>query len=217
VIGRHVASLVPDGATLQVGIGGIADAIVERLDRPVRIWSGLVSDNLVDLEQRGLLEGTATATYLWGGAGLISLAMAGRVRVVPVEESHDIGALTGLASFVAVNTAIEVGLDGSINVERSGGRVVGGIGGHPDFCAAAALGRQGLSVIALRSQHSGRSTIQPRVEVVSTSRSDVDMVVTEHGIADLRGIGDPDRARRLIEVAAPEHRDDLRHSLLPTS
>ncbi|MCU1455133.1 MAG: putative acetyl-CoA hydrolase/transferase [Acidimicrobiales bacterium] len=212
-IGAHVRSLLPEGATLQLGIGGIADAVLGQLDRPVTIWSGLVSDGLVDLDERGLLEGTATTTYVWGGSRLLDLAAAGRLRVVPVEQSHDLGALRSLQRFVTVNAAVEVALDGSVNVERSGGRVVGGIGGHADFCAAAALGRDALSVVAVRAEHAGRSTIQRRVEVVSTGRSDVDVVVTEHGIADLRGLGDTERAERLIAVAAPHHRDGLRSTL----
>jgi acyl-CoA hydrolase len=84
------------------------------------------------------------------------------------------------------------------------------VGGHPDFCAGAVRSRGGVSVVAFRSTNrTGHSSIVPQVELVSTPRCDVSVVVTEHGIADLRGVGDTERARRLIAVAAPEHREQL--------
>jgi acyl-CoA hydrolase len=95
-------------------------------------------------------------------------------------------------------------------VERIGSRLVAGIGGHADFSAAAAHSKGGMSVIALRSTtRSGASTIVTRVDVVSTPRCDVDVVVTEHGIADLRGVDDDGRALRLAAIAAPVHRERL--------
>ncbi|HEX5587302.1 MAG TPA: acetyl-CoA hydrolase/transferase C-terminal domain-containing protein, partial [Acidimicrobiia bacterium] len=107
-------------------------------------------------------------------------------------------------------TALQVGLDGSVNVERVGGRLITGIGGHPDFSAGASGSTGGLSLIALRSTtRGGTSTIVATPEVVSTPRCDIEVVVTEHGIADLRGADDDERARRLVAVAAPEHRSSL--------
>jgi acyl-CoA hydrolase len=127
-----------------------------------------------------------------------------------VEESHDLGRVAAIERFIGCNTALQVGLDGSVNVERVGGRLVAGIGGHADFCAAATRSCGGLSIVALRSTTKrGASTIVPRVEVVSTPRCDVEIVITEHGIADLRGVGDHERAHRLTMIAAPEHRDAL--------
>ena len=96
-----------------------------------------------------------------------------------------------------------------MNVERIGGDVVGGVGGHPDFARGASACPDGLSVVLLRSQHRGRSTIVPTPEVVTTARTDVDLVVTEHGVADLRGRSDVERARLLVEIAHPDHRDGL--------
>ena len=112
---------------------------------------------------------------------------------------------------MACNTALQVGLDGAVNVERVGGVQVAGIGGHADFCAGASRAPGGLSVIALRSTTRGGGVDgRPRVEVVTTPRCDIDVVVTEHGVADLRGVDDEERAQRLVEVAAPEHRAELR-------
>ena len=209
-VGRNVASILPDEPTLQLGPGGIAEAIVASVDRPVHIWSGLLTDAMADLDGRGLLLGTVTAGYTWGGEPIARLARAGRLALEPVEVTHDIVRASQIPRFVACNTALQVGLDGSVNVERIGERIVAGIGGHADFSAAASAAVSGLSVIALRSTtRSGASTIVRQVDVVSTPRCDVDIVVTEHGVADLRGLDDDQRAARMLAVAAPEHRGQL--------
>lgn len=208
-IGRTVASLLPSGATIQYGPGGIGTAIVDSLEAPVGVWTGLATGSLVRLVERGMLREPATAGYIYGGPEVVSLAESGAVRLRPVQEIHDIGHVTQIPDFVAINTAIEVALDGSVNVEEFAGRVVAGVGGHADFCAAASYNQTGLSIIALKSQHRGRSTIVPSVSAVSTARIDVDLVVTEHGVADLRGQGLDERARRLVSVADPAHREEL--------
>lgn len=209
-VGRNVVSVLPEEPTLQLGPGGIAEAIVAGIERPVRVWSGLVTDAMAELDERGLLSGSITAAYAWGGKPVAELAAAGKLRLVPVEETHDLTRVSAIDRFVGCNTALQVGLDGAVNVERVGGRYVAGIGGHADFCAAAVRSAGGVSVIALRSTTGrGASTIVPTVEVVSTPRCDVEVVVTEHGVADLRGVDDDERARRLLAIAAPEHRDAL--------
>ena len=206
-IAAHVVASLPDEPTLQFGPGGIAEAIIAALDRPVRIWSGLVTEALADLHERRMLLGTATAAYAWGGPRIAELAQTGVLTLLSVEETHDLGRIAAIDRFVGCNTALQVGLDGSVNVERVGGRLVAGIGGHADFCAAASLSAGGLSVIALPSTtRTGASTIVPVVETISTPRCDVELVVTEHGVADLRGVDDADRAQRIAAVAAPEHR-----------
>jgi acyl-CoA hydrolase len=208
-IGAAVAALIPPGATVQFGLGTICDVAAARLDVGVRIRSGMVTDTLVHLNRRGLLLDRAEATYAWGGDDLAALSAAGRLRLVPSDLSHDIDRLAGFELFTAVNSALEVGLDGAVNVEVLDGRPVAGIGGHADFCAAAAQSDGGLSIVALPATRRGRSTIVPAVEKVSTPGTDVHLVVTEHGLADLRGSDDDERRRRLIAVAAPEFRDSL--------
>ena len=213
-VGRNVVSILPDEPTLQLGPGGIAEAIVTCVDRPVGIWSGLLTDAMADLGRRGLLQGTVTAGYTWGSEPIERLARAGRLALEPIEVTHDIVAVSRIPRFVACNTALQVGLDGAVNVERVGGRVVAGIGGHADFSAAASRCVDGLSVIALRAtDRTGGSTIVPRVDVVSTPRSDVDVVVTEYGVADLRDLDDGERATRLLAIVAPQHRDQLASDL----
>ncbi|MGH9054941.1 MAG: acetyl-CoA hydrolase/transferase C-terminal domain-containing protein [Acidimicrobiales bacterium] len=209
-IGENVAGLVPPGATVQWGPGAIGASVVAALQSPVRVRSGLVTDELVALDERGLLLGTAETAYLWGGPALRRLAAEGRLLLRGVEVIHDLSAISAIEGFVAINTALQVGLDGAANVEVVDGRVVAGAGGHPDFAVGAARSPGGLSVVALASvDRAGRSTIVARPEVVSTPRSDVDVVVTEHGVADLRHASMAERAVRLIAVAAPEHREPL--------
>ncbi len=216
-IGELVVSLIPNQATIQHGPGHISEAMVAAIDRPVRVWSGNVRDALVELSERGLLVGQATAAYLWGGPRLHELAAQGLVRLRGVEETHDAGALALIDRFVTVNTALEVGLDGSINIERVGNRMVAGIGGHADFCAAGSTSTGGLSIIALRASRKGRSTIVPIVERTSTARSNVDVVVTEHGIADLRGLDYAARARALLAICEPALRTGLERSVAAVS
>jgi acyl-CoA hydrolase len=209
-IGELVASLIPEGATVQWGPGVIGASVVASLSRPVRVLSGLVTDELVSLDAAGLLEGTAEAAYTWGGPALRAMVETGRLRLCGIEQTHDVTAISAIAKFVAVNTALQVGLDGAANVETVGGRVVSGAGGHPDFAVGASRSPGGISIVALPSTAGGRSTIVSVPERVSTPRSDVDVIVTEHGIADLRGLDDRERTDRIIGVAAPEHRLELR-------
>jgi acyl-CoA hydrolase len=208
-IARRVAGLLPEEPTLQFGPSPITEGVLRVLDRPAHVWSGLVTEAVLDLRARGLLLSPAVGTHLWGDQALDRAALDGWVGTRPVDETHDPGRLASIPRYVALNTAVQVGLDGSVNVERAGRRYVAGMGGHPDFAAGAARSPGGLSVIALRSEHRGRSTIVPSVDVVTTPRTDVDLVVTEHGVADLRGADDADRARRLVAVAAPAHREAL--------
>jgi acyl-CoA hydrolase len=201
-IGAHVASLVPEGATVQFGPGGIGEGIARALQAPVRIRSGLLTDAMASLHPRGLLAAPAVAAYTWGGQPILDLADAGMLELVPVAVTNDSRAIAALPRFVACNTALQVGLDGAVNIERVGDRIITGIGGHADFCAGASRSPGGLSVIAVRSTAGdGSPTIVERPDVVSTPRCDVDVVVTEHGIADLRGRSDVERAALLRALA----------------
>lgn len=209
-IGALVASLLPEEPTLQFGPGGIGEGVAGALSRPVRILSGLVTNSMADLHQRGLLLEPIVAAYAWGGEPIRRLAAAGMLRLSSPTVTHDLSKLSALPNFVGCNTALQVGLDAAVNVERVGQRIIAAIGGHADYCAGASRSVRGMSIIAVRSTAAnGSSTIVPSVDVVSTARSDIDVVVTEHGIADVRGIDDDERARRLIAIAAPEHREAL--------
>lgn len=206
-IGTLVSGLLPAEPTLQFGVGGVGDAIAACVTSPVRVWSGLATDAVAMLDRRGLLLEPAVAAYAWGGAPLAELARRGMLRLTSTTETHDIGRLSAIPHFVACNTAVQIGLDGAVNVERVGDRTIAGVGGHADFCFGASLSAGGISVIAARSTApNGSSSIVPTVDWVSTPRTDVDVVVTEHGVADLRDASFRDRTRLLIGVASPTHR-----------
>jgi hypothetical protein len=190
---RHV----PDNARLQYGPGQLGTALLTRTAVPLQIDTGLLTDAVVDLDRRGLLAGTPSASYLMGGDELYDWA-DGRHILRGIEYTHDVARLAHGDPFVAVNTAIEIDPFGQVNVEGIGDKVVGGIGGHPDYCAAGAMSRSGLSIIAVPSKTNGRSPLVERLSrPASTPAYDIDLIVTESGHADLRGV-DWSRRRQLI-------------------
>ena len=196
-IAAHVVRLIPAGARVQVGPGRLGAAILGAIETPVEVDSGLLPDAVVDLDERGLLLATPVATYLAGSRRLYDWA-DGRPILQPVEWTHDPGRLGSGSPFIALNTALEIDLQGQVNAEAIGGSTVGGIGGHPDFAGAATRSRRGLSVIALASSHAGTPTLVSRLSrPVTTASHDVDIVVTERGVADLRGLSRPERTAAL--------------------
>jgi acyl-CoA hydrolase len=154
------------------------------------------------------------------GTALGSTSMYDRLPGFPVEfraasYTHHPAVLASLRSLVSINSAIEVDLLGQVGAELRRGVHIGAVGGQVDFSRAASL-TGARSIIALRSETGGRSTISPvlREGVVTTARADVDAVVTEHGVAMLTGCTVAQRARRLIAVAAPRFREELDRSLV---
>lgn len=133
------------------------------------------------------------------------------LRIDGSDYVHAAPVLAGLKRLVALNSAIEVDLTGQINAEVAGARYVGAIGGQPDFLRGAAVSDGGVPVIALASTARGVSRIVPRIAsgVVTTPRSDAGVIVTEHGVADLRGQSLGERVRRMIAIADPAARDSL--------
>lgn len=195
----NVLRYVPAGASLQYGPGQLGTALLERVSVPVHIETGLLTDGVMDLERRGLLLGEPSATYLLGSADLYRWA-DGRSILRGIGYTHDISRLRERA-FIAVNTAIEIDPVGQINCEGTGEKIVGGIGGHPDFCAAARASRDGLSIIAVPSRTNDHS---PLVEALSrpasTPAHDVDIILTESGAADLRGLDWPARRASITQL-----------------
>jgi hypothetical protein len=198
-IARRVALLIPEGARLQVGPSPVGDALLRRLTVPVAIDSGLLPESVTDLASRGLLIGDPVATYLAGGPRLYEWA-DGRPVLHSIEYTHDPGRLSA-GPFIAVNTAIEIDFDGQVNVEGTASAVLGGIGGHADYAAAAARSVGGLSVITVTTRHNGKPTLVSQLSrPVSTPSQDIDIVVTERGEADLRGLSRPERHAALSEL-----------------
>ncbi|BBY83735.1 acetyl-CoA hydrolase [Mycolicibacterium pulveris] len=192
-----VLKFIPAGARLQYGPGSVGTALLRRAQVPLRIDTGMLTDAVVDLDRRGLLEGTPSATYLAGTDKLYRWA-DDRAILRGIEFTHD---QTRLAHddgpFIAVNTAVEIDPVGQVNVEGIGADVIGGIGGHPDFCAAARISHGGLSIIAVRSA-TGRAPLVPELSrPVSTSAHTIDLIVTESGHVDLR-TADWSERRKLV-------------------
>jgi hypothetical protein len=192
-----VLRFVPAGARLQYGPGQLGTALLRRAPVPLRVDTGLLTDAVVDIDKRGMLIDMPSATYLFGTQELYDWA-DGKPILRGVDYTHDLTRLSRGESLIAVNTAIEIDPFGQINVEGRGEKVVGGIGGHPDYCAAARMSRGGLSIIAVPTTVDGNSPLVDRLSrPASTPAHDVDLIVTESGHADLRG-ADWSQRRRLI-------------------
>lgn len=220
-IGRHVAGLIEDGATLQVGIGTIPDAVLARLAdrRDLGLHTGAMGDGAATLWETGAITnarksidvGIGVTGTLMGGERIRRLAHRNpALELRGTDEIHGPGVLGRIERFVALNSAIEVDLTGQVNSEMAGGRYLGGIGGIVDFLRAAGASRGGVPIIALPSTGGGRSRLVPSLSgPVTVARSDACVIVTEYGVADLRGVSLRDRPARLIAIAHPDHREDL--------
>ncbi|MDA9404981.1 acetyl-CoA hydrolase/transferase family protein [Bradyrhizobium sp. CCBAU 45389] len=220
-IAAHAANLISDGSTLQFGVGRIPDAILSSLShvRNLGIHSGLINDAVVDLIERGAVTnaekgmdaGITVTNQVIGSQRLYRFVHENKaVAVRPTSYTHGQNVLARIDRLVAINSALQVGLDGSVNSETLNGVAVGAIGGQLDFVRGANASRGGRAIIALPATASdGTSRIVANVETVTTPRADVDAIVTEWGIAELRGCGLAERARRMIAIAAPGHRDAL--------
>jgi acetyl-CoA hydrolase len=222
-IADHVAEIVPDGATVQVGIGAVPEAIVAGLagHRDLGVHSLLV-DSMLPLLERGVITGARNRRHpgcldlgeIMGTEPLFRWAHENaQVWMEPSTTIHDPAIVAGLERFVSVNSAIEIDLTGQVNAEALGGRQVAGIGGQFDFVAGAALGG-GRAVIArpATDPQGEVSRIVARLEAgtpVTTPRHLVDCVVTEFGRAQLRGLSDVARARELTRIAHPRFREGL--------
>ncbi|MGX9963951.1 acetyl-CoA hydrolase/transferase family protein [Roseomonas sp. F4] len=215
-LARHVAGLVRDGATVQLGLGAVAGAVLAELrdHRRLRYHAGMISDGVMALFDSGALT-QATAGVALGSQALYGrLAEAPHIAFRPVSETHDGASLAAIPGLAAVNSAVEVDLFGQVNSEMIEGRQVSAQGGVADFVRGARRSAGGLAVIALLSSGRGGTVtrIVPRLAPgtpVSITRADVDVVVTEHGVAELRHADIDRRADRLIAIAAPQFRDRL--------
>jgi hypothetical protein len=192
-----VLRMLPEGARIQYGPGQLGTALLRRTQVPLHIDTGLLTDAVVDLDRRGLLAGTPSATYLLGSDSLYDWA-DGRSILHGLDYTHDLTRLSRGAPLVAVNTAVEIDQYGQINVEGLRDKVIGGIGGHPDYCAAARMSRGGLSIIAVPTRVNGRSPLVDQLSrPASTPAHDVDVIATESGHVDLRA-ADWSQRRALI-------------------
>jgi acyl-CoA hydrolase len=220
-IAARAAGLIADGATLQIGIGSLPAAILGALSdhRRLGVHSGSLFDPVVDLLQSGVIDnsskgiddGLTIAGTLLGTRKLFAFADHNRrIQMRSASYTHDSELLGRLNKFVAINSAIEVDLTGQVNAELADGRYLGAVGGAVDFIRGAQRSRGGLAITALRSRAGGKAKIVAQLSgPVSTSRADTGIVVTEHGIADLRGQPLKERIKRMIAIAHPDDHDAL--------
>jgi acetyl-CoA hydrolase len=220
-IARHVAGLIEDGATLQFGVGALTDAITAELagHRHLGVHSGLLPDGLAGLMAGGVVtgerktvdRGVAVGGLLLGGRALFDYADGNRaIELRPTSYTHDPGVLAAQHCYVALNSALEVDLTGQVNAEVARGRYIGAVGGAADFLRGAARSRGGIPVVMLPATAGTASRIVTELSgPVSTARGDAGVVVTEHGVADLRGLPLRERAERMIAIAEPGSRAEL--------
>lgn len=224
-IGHLVASLIDDGATLQLGLGGIPEAVLARLTdrRDLGIHSGQIGDTVAGLMEAGIITnrrksvdaGVTVTGLLMGSERLFRYAHRNpAIEVRETGRTHDPAVLAAQERFVAINSAVEVDLTGQVNAEVVRGSYVGAVGGAMDFLRGAARSRGGLPVVALPSTAGPAGRIVARLSgPVSTPRADAGVVVTEYGIADLRGLPLRQRRERMLALAHPDHRPGLETSI----
>ncbi len=186
-IAEHVARVIPDDARLQFAPGALGSAVIDAVTKPVLIDTGILTEAVVALDERGLLAATPMSGYAVGSDAIFDW-IDGRLILERAEVTHGAGRLREAPPLVAVNTALEIDLDGQVNVEAFSGSAVAGIGGQPDYMAAACASLGGLSILAVPTTHGEKSTLVDELSTpASTASHDIEIVVTENGIADLRG------------------------------
>jgi acyl-CoA hydrolase len=214
-IAEHVAALVRDGDTIQIGVGALPEAITRALaDRAeLGVHSGMITDGVLDLIEAGVVtnrrkprDERLTVTGAALGSERLFEAVGERedIYFAPVSYTHTPATLADVGRLCAINSAVEIDLHGQVGAEAAGERLLGAVGGQVDFLRAAA-GGGGTAIVALPAQRIVTRLSGP----VSTSRSDVDWVVTEHGARSLRGLTDAERREALLELAGPERADEL--------
>jgi acyl-CoA hydrolase len=223
-IAEIVAGFIPDRATIQLGIGSLPVAVCRALSghRELGLHSGVVSDALVPLVEAGVITnahkgidaGLSVTGALFGSRVLFDFASGNPALAMrSADYTHNIVTLAGISRLFSVNSALEVDVTGQVNAELAGGRYLGAVGGQADFVRGAIASPGGRSIIALpaTTPDGTRSRIVLSLEgrPVTTARGDVDAVITEFGIAELRGCSFSERARRLAAIAHPDFRADL--------
>lgn len=224
-IAQYIAELIPDGATLQTGIGAIPDAVLGYLEghQHLGVHTELFSDGVIDLvnkgiitnERKGIHNGKIVAGFMLGTQALYDFVHDNPlVELHPTEYVNDPFIIAQNQKMVAINSAIAVDLTGQVCADSIGGRFYSGVGGQVDFIRGAARSHQGVPIIALPSTAKNGSLSRIVAHHlpgagITTSRNDVHYVVTEFGIAELYGKSVRERARQLIEIAHPDFREEL--------
>ncbi len=226
-LAKHVASLIPDGATLQIGLGKMPDAVLTQLKakNDLGVHTELFGDGVMELTKIGVINnirkkinrGKILATFAEGSSEFFGWLHEAPVELEVVDYSNDPFVIMQNDNVIAINGALEVDITGQVNAESSGTLQIAGVGGQNDFAMGAARSKGGKFIIAMLSASGkGGKTFSKIVSAmkagsgVSTSRALADYVVTEFGVAQLKGKTMAERSRSLIEIAHPDFRDQLK-------
>lgn len=225
LIGEHCASLIEDGSTLQLGIGAIPDAVLLFLKdkKDLGIHSEMISDGVVELYEAGVITnkmktlhpGKMIVTFLMGTERLYDFVNNNpEIEMYPVDYVNDPCVIMQNYKMVSINSCIQVDLMGQVVSDTVGKKQFSGVGGQVDFVRGTSMAKDGKSIIAMPST-AAKGRVSRIVSIidegaaVTTSRNDVHYVVTEYGVADLKGKTLKDRGRALINIAHPDFRDEL--------
>lgn len=224
-VGQHIAEMIPDGATLQMGIGSIPDAVLQNLGghKDLGVHTELFSDGVIEMVEAGVITcarksfhpGKIVAGFLFGSQPLYEFVHNNPIiEMHPTDYVNDPFNIAQNDNMVAINSALQVDLTGQVCADSIGPRIYSGVGGQLDFIRGAARSKGGLPIIAFLStaKNDTISRIVPMLAKgagVVTTRNDVHYVVTEYGVASLYGKTIRQRARELIGIAHPEYRDHL--------
>lgn len=222
-IASHAAAYIEDGSVIQTGVGSVPDAILRQLHdrRDLGVHSGMLGDGLADLVEAGVItnarkpidRGVSVNGALIGTSRLYDFADRNpAIRMCATSYTHDAAVLARLTRLVTINSAVEVDLTGQVNAEQTGDAYVGGTGGQVDFVRAGARSPGGHSLITLPATARGGTISRITATLsgpVTTARTEVDVIVTEFGAAELKGVPLAERTRRLIAIAHPDFQDDL--------
>ncbi|PQD94554.1 acetyl-CoA hydrolase [Pradoshia eiseniae] len=222
IIGQYVAEIIPHRATIQVGVGRLADSILGSLKekRDLGIHSGSITDMAVDLMESGVVTNAykeinqhqTICTTLTGTKRLYAFAHQNEaIHLQPVEYTHNPAVIAQINQFYSINSALEVDLLGNVNAEQAGRYPLGGVGGQMDFILGSRLSTRGRSIIALPStaKKGTESRIRLSTSFVTSVKSEIDYVVTEYGVASLFGKTVKERAAELLAIAHPAFKDKL--------
>ena len=224
-IGKYIAELVRDGDCLQLGIGAVPDAVCSFLGdkHDLGLHTEMISDGVLPLLENGNINGKrkqrdvgkVSVTFLMGTRKLYDFVDNNPIiNMLPVDVCNNPAAIAENDNVVSINSCVEVDLQGQVCAEAIGLRQISGIGGQMDFVRGANLSKGGRSIIALHSTTKDESASKIVTTIttggpVTTSRCDVNYIVTEYGVAQLRGQTLRERAKRLIAIAHPKFREEL--------